>query len=117
MYYPYPVYYYYPTFPYGRFPVTQDPDDVELFKLSASQFIHPAQELQQLLNHIAHTPGFAKELKVAASQSHKDKVKSLIASAGIQSHFTVDYNPDGIGVTLQPADSKACFAIRMNLCW
>jgi len=109
----YPLY----SYPSERYPATDSSQDVKLMQLSAKNFLVPTQEMHQLLNHIANNPQFAKELKMAASQSQEDKVKSIIQSTGIQTPIKVSFTPDGITVMFQPANTAACFAIRLSLCW
>ncbi|WP_152392789.1 hypothetical protein [Paenibacillus guangzhouensis] len=114
-----PIYASYPWYshPAERYPVTDNPQDVKLMQLSAKNFLVPVQELHQLLHHIANNPQFAKDLKTAASLSQEDKVKSMIQSTGIQTPIKISFSPEGITVMFQPANTAACFAIRLSLCW
>lgn len=102
---------------YSRFPITTEPGDVKLFQHSAMQFLRPAQELQHLLQTIASQPGFARQVKEAASLNQTDTVKRLIRSMGITTLGDVKFTPDGLLVVFQSNDKQACFAIRLSLCW
>lgn len=108
---------YYPSYNIPRVQSVFEPPNVQQFKLSAKSFITPTQELQILLNTIAHHDGYAEKLMEAARDGKEDVVKKLIQSLGIHSTFTVKYNPDGISVTFQSPNTEACFSVSTSLCW
>lgn len=110
-------YNHYPSHGILRAPSPFAPPNVQQFKLSAQNFITPAQELQIFLNAVAYQEGYAKKLMDAAQSSKMDVVKELIQSLGIHSLFMVKYNPSGITVTFQPPNKEACFYVSASLCW
>ncbi|WP_018759387.1 hypothetical protein [Paenibacillus terrigena] len=109
-YYPYPGYYQRPT------PST-DPANVDQFKYSAQQFLVPAAEMTHLLHTIAYNPGYAQQMKEAASKNNEETIRELIKAAGVKTPHSVYFTPDGIFITIKPKDNSACFAIRLSLCW
>src|ERR1700730_9616672 len=97
MYWTYPDNYYYQGYPgyEGYYDHNQwrgtaaDPSDIQALKQSAAPFLPLTQEINRLLTTIAHSTGFARQLKEAAAAGQNEKVRQLIRSVGVNTPFKV----------------------------
>ncbi len=72
----------------------------------------------QLIDKIAESDQFARELMEAAQSSNENKVKQLITSGGITVDHDVKYTPSGIVINLRNVDIAAeCCMLSISLRW
>ncbi|MGE1198466.1 hypothetical protein ACQJ18_27680 [Priestia megaterium] len=91
--------------------------DTAIFGHSVSSLQKLALESSTLLKMFAD-PSFSHSLMTAAQAGNKMKVDSLIKSIGISTPVTVEYNPDGILLTMHAqAQGSQCCTLTMFLKW
>ncbi|MCR8867297.1 hypothetical protein NQ109_30775 [Priestia megaterium] len=114
------MYYYQYYYPYRQPPPPQYPPiDTAIFGHSVSSLQKLALESSTLLKMFAD-PSFSHSLMTAAQAGNKMKVDSLIKSIGISTPVTVEYNPDGILLTMHAqaqAQGSQCCTLTMFLKW
>ncbi|SET68389.1 hypothetical protein SAMN05216389_12059 [Oceanobacillus limi] len=109
----YPVYVKY-------FPIRQQyPDvDADLFFKSAGAFKHLMADASVILNKLSEDEQLAYKIMDEAQKNKTEKVKELIESTGVQGDVDVDYNPDGLNLTMHSqVEGTDCCKLTMTLRW
>lgn len=121
MYYMYnPNYYHPPYYQTAYWPVRQFPNvDVELLNQSAHESKKIMEEASIVLDKLADSGEFGKELMNAAQASDNEKVKHLIHSIeGVTSEINVKYTPDGLRLEFNSKVSNTdCCRLTVSLRW
>ncbi|MGM8216453.1 hypothetical protein ACLIA0_12860 [Bacillaceae bacterium W0354] len=109
--YPYPV--------YGHYERQQYPDvDPAKFKESAEAFHILILEANSLFKALADSPDLAGHIMDAAQKNDREKVKQLIASAGISENVEVNYTPDSFKLEMiSKVEGTECCRLSMTLRW
>ena len=94
----------------GSFP----PVDINKFESSVKQMQKIMQQARLLIDKIANSNQFAKDLMNAAQHSNNATVEQLIKSVGITIEFKTKYTPDGIQIVLI---EKGCCSLTLLLEW
>ena len=90
------------------------PIDINKFEVSVKQMQKIMQQARLLIDKIAQSEQFAKDLMNAAQHSHNATVEQLIKSVGITIEFKTKYTPDGIQIILIEKD---CCSLTLLLEW
>ena len=118
------MYYHQYYYPYLQSQMNRQPPQQQYPPVDTSIFGHSVSSLQKLalesstLLKMFADPNFSHSLMTAAQAGNQMKVDSLIKSIGISTPVTVEYNPDGILLTM-PAQTQGseCCTLTMFLKW
>lgn len=118
-YYYYPWYDVYQTYHSGQMPRQNYPEvDPTVFKESAEAFRDLLNDASGILQRLSESEDFAFEVMDAAQQNDFERVQALLESTGIHNEVEVDYNPDGITMTMQAnVEGADCCHLTMDLRW
>ncbi|TFB21777.1 hypothetical protein E3U55_08085 [Filobacillus milosensis] len=116
-YYYYPWYDVYHMYNAGNVPRYPDLDPTQ-FTQSAEAFRDLLNDASDILRQLSNSEKFAYEVMDAAQHSETQKVKQLLESTGIHNQVEVQYNPDGIKMTMRTnTQGTDCCHLSMNLRW
>ncbi|ARI77518.1 hypothetical protein [Halobacillus mangrovi] len=118
-YYTYPPPHY---FPYPRYEVwphrVYPPVNPSTFTSSALQMHQLMLKADHLIQKLANSKSFAKQVMDAAQKNENQKVKQLLKSTGLDAEMETDYNPDGLTIKLQSdVNNIDCCHLRIALKW
>ncbi|SEQ51890.1 hypothetical protein [Piscibacillus halophilus] len=118
-YYNYPWHDIYRTYHTGHFPRQEYPEvDPSLFKESAEAFREILYDASGILQRLSESEDFAFQVMDAAQKDDVERVRQLLESTGIHNKVEVDYNPDGIKMTMQTeVEGADCCHLTMDLRW
>ena len=88
--------------------------NINRFEASVKQMQKIMQQTRLLIDKIASSDQFAKDLMNAAQHSNNETVEQLIKSVGITIEFKTKYTPDGIQIILIEKD---CCSLTLLLEW
>lgn len=86
-------------------------------KASATTFEALLIDASTINKAFLESNSFAIEVMKAARDSNKEKVTNLLENLDITHPITVDYNPDGIHVTLSNLNDEECSKLAIMLHW
>ena len=100
--------------PTGEHGSSFPPININRFEASVKQMQRIMQQARLLIDKIASSDQFAKDLMNAAQHSNNETVEKLIKSIGITMEFKTKYTPDGIQIILIEKD---CCSLTLLLEW
>ncbi|WP_164220045.1 hypothetical protein [Virgibacillus sp. YIM 98842] len=120
MYYFYP--HYYPLYSYPNcFSVRQFPPvDPDMFYESANEMKNLINDASEILDRLATSKDFAKQLMLAAQESDMEEVTRLIHTANIVSDLDVNYNPESLRLDFKKKTEEneiECCRLLVTLRW
>ena len=118
-YYPY-SYYPQPYYQSGYWRHTRpvSPVNPDQLHQSANQTKILMKEASLVLDKLANSKEFDKQLMTAAQSSQNEEVKRLIKSIGVTSDVEVRYTPDGLRLEFKSAiDGYDCCKLHIALRW
>lgn len=92
--------------------------DIQQFEKSAQSFQQLIKQADLLINKLARSKEFARELMSAAQKSDDKKVNELIKSTGITIKVKTSFTPDGIRIILDNSKLEGhCCQLLIALRW
>ncbi|WP_338448054.1 hypothetical protein R4Z09_17615 [Niallia oryzisoli] len=92
--------------------------DIQQFEKSAQSFQQLIKQADLLINRLARSKEFARELMSAAQKSDDKKVNELIKSTGITIKVKTSFTPDGIRIILDNSKLEGhCCQLLIALRW
>ncbi|SHF93277.1 hypothetical protein [Ornithinibacillus halophilus] len=121
VYYTYPVYSvpYYSNSTLIQTNVRPYPEvDPTFFHDSSSAFKQLMQDASHILDSLSSSEELAYQVMDAAQKNQTEKVEELIKSTGVQGEVEVEYNPDGINLTMiSNVEGTECCKLTMAIRW
>ena len=91
---------------------------IEQLENSVTQFQKLIKEADLLIDRLANSKEFSKELMSAAQSSNKERVIALIREAGVSIHITTTFTPTGIRIILDNSEVEGgCCDLLIALRW
>ncbi|MEC3886125.1 hypothetical protein VKA52_20565 [Halobacillus sp. HZG1] len=105
-------------YPQRRFVRLYPEVDEDMFVQSASEMEKLMADARKVVGKISNSHDFANDVMGAAQESDQSKVNTLIRSAGVESPFQADYNPDRMKIHLTARNQQVeCCQLTIVLRW
>ncbi|KHE69274.1 hypothetical protein LD39_13115 [Halobacillus sp. BBL2006] len=94
------------------------PVDPGIFTSSATEMHQLMKKADALMQKLANSSSFAKDVMDAAQNNEKQKVNQLLKSTGLDSGMKTSYNPDGLKIILtSEVNNMDCCHLTISLKW
>lgn len=92
--------------------------DPTVFRQSARQFKRLIEDADRILNQIAQSEQFARDVMDAAQRSDFDEVKHLIQQVGIVAELEVNFSPESLRLILRLDEGTTnCCILNLGIRW
>jgi hypothetical protein len=94
------------------------PVNPSMFTSSATEMHQLMKKADALVQKLANTSSFAKDVMDAAQNNEKQKVNQLLKSTGLDSGMKTTYTPDGLKIILtSEVNNIDCCHLTISLKW
>ncbi|WP_428909879.1 hypothetical protein [Niallia sp. Krafla_26] len=94
------------------------PVDIDQLEKSIQRFQELIQQASLLINRLANSKEFARDLMSAAQESNKQRVNQLIRSTGVSIKINTSFTPTGIRIELSNSKFEGdCCQLLIALRW